>query len=161
ISASTGTMPQPYVTSEATASSSRLSGSGTVTKYHGAGPFQNQISPRNANIILKEYGRRCALRRVEIVFARVARHRDAIARPGLGEDAVDMRLDGVAAQEQRRGDLGVRHAAGDHAEDLRLALGESVGQFAPAGAAGYTMRGTAGRRRVGRRGQQARLYPGV
>jgi hypothetical protein len=36
-------MPQPYVTTPDMAFRSRHCFAGTVTKYHGAGPFQNQI----------------------------------------------------------------------------------------------------------------------
>jgi len=42
---------------------------------------------------------------------------------GLGEDPVDVGLDGVVAQEQLRRDLRVGQAAGDKAEDLGLTLG--------------------------------------
>ena len=44
-------MPQPYVTSLDADSSAAHSSSGTVTKWCGAGPFQNQISPLNSSLI--------------------------------------------------------------------------------------------------------------
>ncbi len=48
IRASTGIMPQPYVTSPDVAWSSALSSSGTVTKWYGDGPLQNHTSPLNS-----------------------------------------------------------------------------------------------------------------
>src|ERR1700722_8623916 len=47
-------------------------------------------------------------------------------RSGLFEDAIDVGLDGVAAEEEGGGDGRVAHAAGDHGEDLRLAPCEPV-----------------------------------
>src|SRR5512136_41342 len=41
--------------------SSRLSPAGTVTKYHGAGPRQVQILPRNSMSIASSGERRCGL----------------------------------------------------------------------------------------------------
>jgi len=45
----------------------------------------------------------------------------AVTRPGLGEDAVDMSLDGRIADEQRYGDLAVRQTGRGQLEDLGLA----------------------------------------
>jgi hypothetical protein len=45
----------------------------------------------------------------------------------LDQDAGDVVLDGVLAQEQRLSDLRVVHAAGDQLEDLHLARGEVGG----------------------------------
>src|ERR1700727_1132464 len=72
-----------------------------------------------------------AARSADVVAVRVADRGRAVPRPGLGEDPADVGLDGVVAQEQLRSDLRVGHPAGDHAQDLRLALGQAVG--APCG----------------------------
>jgi hypothetical protein len=57
---------------------------------------------------------------------RIAERGDPVARAGLGEDAVDVGLDRVVAEEQAVGDLAVGQALGDQAEDLYLALGQAV-----------------------------------
>src|SRR5689334_7065561 len=44
-------MPQPYVTAPDMARRPRHCCAGTVTKYHGAGPFQHQIVPLNSMFI--------------------------------------------------------------------------------------------------------------
>ena len=54
----------------------------------------------------------------------------AVADAGLGEDVVDVALDGRGAHHERVGDLGVRAARGDQREHLGLARGEVVGQLA-------------------------------
>ena len=55
IRTSTGIIPQPYVTNPDRAFRSRLCFAGTVTKYHGAGPFQYQILPLNSMFIVTVY----------------------------------------------------------------------------------------------------------
>jgi len=54
ICAVTGIMPQPYVTAAATASMAAHWGSGTVMKWNGDGPRQNQISPVNSRFMRSE-----------------------------------------------------------------------------------------------------------
>ena len=44
----------------------------------------------------------------------------------LLDDVAAVRLDGVDADDELLGDLAVRVAAGDEAEDLALAVGEAV-----------------------------------
>ena len=49
---------------------------------------------------------------------------DAISEVELGQHALDVRLDGGLAEDERRGDLCVGEAAADEREDLELAEGE-------------------------------------
>ena len=51
----------------------------------------------------------------------------AVACAGLGEDVIDVRFDGCAADHERGGDLGVGEAGGDEFEDFDLAGGRVVG----------------------------------
>ena len=58
---------------------------------------------------------------------------DAVAQAQFREDAGDVGLHRRLAEEQRGGDLGVRHAAGDQAEDFEFAGGQR-GRVAAGGA---------------------------
>jgi hypothetical protein len=62
----------------------------------------------------------------------------AVAVAELGQHVSDMGLDGFRADDELRGDLGVRQALGDQAQDLALAVGEP-GALEPAagGEAGW------------------------
>jgi hypothetical protein len=64
----TGIIPQPYDTNGATARSSSASGSGTVTKWNGAGPLHGHTSPRMISSTVGFYERRCG--RVDTGFTR-------------------------------------------------------------------------------------------
>src|SRR6266542_2240884 len=50
------------------------------------------------------------------------RHLDAGGNAELEEDVTHVRLDGLGAEEERRGDLAVRLAVGRHGRDLELAF---------------------------------------
>src|SRR5437016_14129961 len=51
----------------------------------------------------------------------------AVRQAQLAEDLLDVKLDGMDAQEEVAGDLGIGHAARDTTEDVALALGERGG----------------------------------
>src|ERR1700678_1306366 len=65
----------------------------------------------------------------EVLVVGVADRVGAVGRSGLGENPVDVALDGLRAEVELGRDTGVRHATGDHAEDLGLALGQPVRQL--------------------------------
>src|SRR5215469_8263381 len=65
----------------------------------------------------------------EVVLAGVADGGGPVGGAGLGEDAVDVALDGVSAQVQVAGDVGVGSPSGDHGQYFRFPFGEPVGKY--------------------------------
>ena len=73
---------------------------------------------------------------------------DAVAQAELHQHAGDVGLDGGLGDDQLRGDLGVRQAAGDELEDLELAGGQLVEARAAAAGGGPALANSWIRRRV-------------
>src|SRR5262249_41249927 len=78
------------------------------------------------NVVYSEVVRRRTALAGQAVAMGVGRRLDAVGGADLGEDVIDVTIDGVQADHQRRGDLRVGAAGGEQPQYLYLARAQSV-----------------------------------